>query len=520
MSIRGWIGCLILLCLSLAPAVAVARVAPSSVGSDFNGDGFADLAVGVPFEGGAVSNMGAVNVIYGSPAGLSEEGNQFWTQDSPGVEDGGESTDSFGSALAPGDFDGDGFADLAIGVPLERVDGVRHAGAVNVLYGAPAGLTATGDQLWNQNSLDIQDSAEVNDRFGNSLSSEDYNGDGFADLAVGTDFEDLGTSNAAGALNVLYGSPSGLTAVGNQFWNQDSPDVLDTVERGDHFADALTSGDYNGDGFHDLAAGAYRENVGPVREAGGVNVLYGSPGGLSALGNQHWTQDSDGVDDLAEPADHFGDALASGDFDADGFIDLGVGVPNEDVGDVQNAGSAHVLRGGAGGLSAVGSQLWSQNTPGVANIAEEGDIFAWDLAAADLSADGLADLAVGAPGEYVGGIKDVGAVNVLYGTPDGLGIAGNQFWNQDSPGIEDQIEGLDYFGKVLSASDFDADGAHDLIAGSGHEEVGDLILAGSLNVIYGSPAGLTADGNQVWTQDSPGILDTAEQGDFFGEALA
>ena len=67
--------------------------------SDFNGDGFPDLAIGVPNEdGGAVSNAGAVNVLYGSAGGLqaTSPDDQFWNQDSPGVRDVAEANDQFG----------------------------------------------------------------------------------------------------------------------------------------------------------------------------------------------------------------------------------------------------------------------------------------------------------------------------------------------------------------------------------------------------------------------------------------
>src|SRR5919204_3240556 len=80
--------------------------------SDFNADGFADLAIGIRFEDvGTVTDAGAVSVLYGSVAGLqsTSPNDQLWTQDSPGVKDNAEVGDLFGTALATGDFNADGF---------------------------------------------------------------------------------------------------------------------------------------------------------------------------------------------------------------------------------------------------------------------------------------------------------------------------------------------------------------------------------------------------------------------------
>ena len=95
--------------------------AQAAVQGDFNGDGFADLAVGAPGEDLGSPDAGAVNVLYGSAAGLTSAGNQFWHQNSPGIAERADAGDLFGSALAAGDFNGDGFDDLAIGVPAEDV---------------------------------------------------------------------------------------------------------------------------------------------------------------------------------------------------------------------------------------------------------------------------------------------------------------------------------------------------------------------------------------------------------------
>jgi hypothetical protein len=116
---------------------------------------------------------GAVNAIYGSSAGLTGAGSQLWAQESQGVLEEAGLGDQFGASVSAWDFNGDAFADLAIGVPFEDLgDPIEpqqneiNAGAINVLYGSAAGLTAAGNQLWTQDSPDILDQAEKNDSFG------------------------------------------------------------------------------------------------------------------------------------------------------------------------------------------------------------------------------------------------------------------------------------------------------------------------------------------------------------------
>ena len=129
----------------------------------------------------AVIKSGGVNVLYGSAAGLQAAGSggpddQLWGQDSPGVEGRSEEGDRFGNALAAGDFNRDGFFDLAIGVFQEDTGGHTGDGGVNVLYGSAARLQATGsggpdDQLWGQDSPGVLDEANSGDGFGSSLST-------------------------------------------------------------------------------------------------------------------------------------------------------------------------------------------------------------------------------------------------------------------------------------------------------------------------------------------------------------
>ncbi len=466
-----------------APPLAGAAVR-AALPSDFNGDGFADLAVGA--EGDDPGYTGAVNVLYGSPTGLTAAGDQLWSQATRGVRGAPGNEDRFGYALASGDFDRDGYADLAIGVPNDLVAGHPH-GAVNVLYGTPHGLSAADDQLFSEANLP---GVPVNSwRLGAALASADFDGDGFWDLAIGVPGAEVESAENAGAIAVLFGGPDGLLSTTAAAITQD---MVGVVYAGSELGWSLAAGDLDGDGHADLAA-SIREgavvmygtpdgpgvadserwhqqtpgsgHIGLPLEIGdfdadghddlamgvpseAVEVVYGSASGLVADRRQVWTPDSPAVPGTG-PVGGFAFALASGDFDGDGADDLAIGAPAANVGRVSRAGTVTVLRGSSGGLTAVGSQRWTQNSAGVPGTPEEGDFFGWSVASANYGRSGRADLAIGVPRERFGGVPG-GIVDVLYGRASGLSGVNAQAWSRATPGVMGAAGRWDFFGRSVA----------------------------------------------------------------------
>src|SRR6185503_4209975 len=120
------------------------------------------------------------------------------------------------------DFNGDGYADLVMPAPGEKIGSDKAAGAVNVIYGGAQKLTDVGNQFWHQDVSGIAESTGKNDEFGGALAWGDFNADNYADLVVSAPGENSG----AGAVHVIYGSAAGLASGGSQIWRQGSGGVI------------------------------------------------------------------------------------------------------------------------------------------------------------------------------------------------------------------------------------------------------------------------------------------------------
>ena len=159
--------------------------------NDFNGDGYSDLAIGAPEDQG----QGSVSVFYGSAAGIVAANPQVLV---PEVT---QAAQAFGAATAAGDFDGDGYADLAVGIPSYDNDTCADVGRVVIFRGGPSGLEATPSYHF------MAVTPETGAQFGSAVSLEgDIDGDGMDDLAIGEPLRDTAQVDE-GIVSIHLGHP-------------------------------------------------------------------------------------------------------------------------------------------------------------------------------------------------------------------------------------------------------------------------------------------------------------------------
>jgi len=402
----------------------------SSMG-DINGDMYADVVVGA-FGNDAGGSEASRAYVYTGGASMDNVADIVMTGEAAG--------DTFGSSVSgAGDVNGDGYADMLVGAPLNDTNGIDAGRAylyLNSLRGtdlADAFFTGEG----------------VSDLFAYSVSGAgDVNGDGYEDFIVGAPYADTNGSDA-GRAYVYYGGVASIDV-----W---ADVVLNGAAAGDLFGYSVSgAGDVNGDGYDDVVVGAIGSDVGGSN-AGRAYVYYGGAS-MNNIVDVFLTGEA--------TSDQFGESVSSaGDVNGDGYDDVIVGAKYNDAAG-SNAGRAYVFYGGSFVDSGADIVL-----TGVA----AGEQFGISVSrAGDVNGDGYADVVVGASLNSVGGQAYV--------------YHGGSPMNTGADLVLKAEATSDYFGySVSSAGDVNGDGYDDLIVGAYRNDAGGA-EAGRAYVYYGGAA--------------------------------
>ncbi|MGH7725358.1 MAG: FG-GAP-like repeat-containing protein [Candidatus Eiseniibacteriota bacterium] len=424
-----------------------------SAAGDVNADGFADIVVGAPGHSGGHSNEGRAYLYKGSPTGIVTV--PSWIYE-PNL-----GSSAAGSSVGfAGDVNGDGYDDVIVGEP-GFTDLELSQGRARVFPGGPSGLSLA--PIWTA------EGTAAAEFFGFSVAGAgDVNGDGFADVVVGS-IQYSNGQNFEGAAFLYLGGPGGPSLTADYTFESDTPQAYAGTS-------VATAGDTNADGYSDFLIGAYGYANGQSNE-GTAWLVLGGPISFFLEAYQLPEENTQGA--------LMGYAVAPcGDLNGDGLADFLVGAPNYNDG-MEFPGAAIFYLG-----KTHVADPWISGYLGGPN--QSGAFFGGSLCTiGDMDNDGYSDVVIGAP-SYFDGVEFAGTLVVVHGGATPIFTRTRTVTAGTATG-----EGL---GSILgSAGDVNGDGVDDVIIGSPYFANGESFAAGAAYVFHGGfdpfqpePPGATA----------------------------
>ncbi|WP_446040071.1 FG-GAP-like repeat-containing protein [Streptomyces sp. SID1121] len=295
-------------------------------------------------------------------------------------------------------------------------------------------------------------------------------------------------------------------------------------------ASVSTRADFDGDGYPDVAIAAPGGTVNGQAGAGYLAVVYGMADGPDGVKRQIISQDRYAIPGTSETGDGFGTNLTAADLDGDGYTDLIVGTPGEDIGSTPDVGLHTVLWGGVGGLATAANIGEGRAETRAGDFDGDGhldlatayqtrygpftrdggaartgplvdvDVPVYAMEAGDVDGDGTTDLVVSSGSEDSGGGGAVPPprLRLFKGTANGL-VAGEFIASPDTASVDS-----------IALGDVDGDGRQDVVFGRPTAAGGGLV-----GVVRGTATGLAARATLIG-QDTADVPGTGESGDRFG----
>ena len=325
--------------------------------ADINGDGYADVIVG---ENQCSTNVGETHIFHGGPSGKALTDQNLASGGTTNTTISGAGAVYFGTAVAAGDINGDGYADLVASAP----NAATNKGVLYIFYGKSAGITSGG-----MASADNTITGPATYNLGNSVAIGDINGDGYADVVAGSTY--YPGDNTGRVWMFLSSGSGGISTIADA--NVSANQTLDGELASSFYGYSAALGDLNGDGFADFAVGAR----GWTSSTGRAYVYHGSSSGLSTSPDSTFTG--------AGTVYYLGQSLAFGNPNGDAYADLLIGARRPG-----SYGLAYIHHGSSSGLPASASTTLTGF--------ESGGQLGQAVSYSDVNGDGLSDAIVGAIG--------------------------------------------------------------------------------------------------------------------------